>query len=134
MEVSVDEQIGRRIRRRRLILGLTQAQLGARAGVRFQQIQKYECAANKVSAGTLWRLSVALGVLPSYFFEALAKRTHTRSVRIETMPAHGAASADLDNLTELVTRLKPRVQRRLLALAQSLEEREASASRTSPLL
>ena len=71
MSQSVDVHVGKRLRQRRRLLGLTQHQLAVTIGVRFQQIQKYECGANKVSAGRLWALSQALEVQPGYFFEGL---------------------------------------------------------------
>jgi transcriptional regulator with XRE-family HTH domain len=40
--------------------------------VRFQQIQKYECAANRMSAARLWQLSEVLEVPVSYFYEGLS--------------------------------------------------------------
>lgn len=71
IENVVDLHIAKRLRDRRRRLGLTQLQIGTRVGVRFQQIQKYECAANRVSAARLWRLAEALEVTTSYFFEGL---------------------------------------------------------------
>ena len=68
MRDAIDIHIGRRLRRRRRLLGLSQQVLGARCGVRFQQIQKYECAANRLSAAMLWRLAGALEVDVGYFF------------------------------------------------------------------
>lgn len=74
MSPSVDSFVGKRLRQRRRLLGLTQQQLAAAVGVRFQQIQKYECGANKISASRLWSLAQALQVQPDYFFEGLAER------------------------------------------------------------
>lgn len=119
MLFSVDEQIGRRVRKRRLILGLTQAQLGAKVGVRFQQIQKYECAENKMSADMLWRLSGALDVPTSFFFEAIADCGGVNRTSDGKVHAYGPSLAEIDTMTKLVGRLKPRVQKHLLALAQS---------------
>jgi transcriptional regulator with XRE-family HTH domain len=67
----VDVHIGKRLRWRRRAMGMTQADLAAFAGVRFQQIQKYECAANRTSAAVLWKLACALGVNVYYFYEGL---------------------------------------------------------------
>jgi DNA-binding XRE family transcriptional regulator len=64
--------IGRRIRRRRRMLGFTQAQLAAVAGVTFQQIQKYECGIHRISAVRLWQLAQALSAPVGYFFEGIA--------------------------------------------------------------
>src|SRR5882724_8287234 len=68
----IDIHLGRRLRRRRRILGLTQQQLAGACGVRFQQIQKYECAANRMSAARLWQLAEVLEVPVSYFYEGLS--------------------------------------------------------------
>ena len=64
-----DVRLGRRLRQRRRLLGLTQQQLASAVGVRFQQIQKYECAANRVSAARLWDLAQALQTPIAYFFD-----------------------------------------------------------------
>jgi transcriptional regulator with XRE-family HTH domain len=72
MSDDIDFHLGKRMRRRRRLLGLTQQQLADSCGVRFQQIQKYECGANRVSAARLWRIAGALEVPVSYFFEGLA--------------------------------------------------------------
>ena len=71
MSDEIDVHIGRRVRRRRRLLGLTQQQVAGACGVRFQQIQKYECGANRVSAARLWRLARALDVPVGYFFDGL---------------------------------------------------------------
>jgi transcriptional regulator with XRE-family HTH domain len=71
LSLTIDEHVGRKLRHRRQILGMTQQQVAVAVGVRFQQIQKYECGANKISAGRLWSLSQALEVAPGYFFEGL---------------------------------------------------------------
>jgi transcriptional regulator with XRE-family HTH domain len=67
----IDIHLGRRLRRRRRILGLTQQQLASACGVRFQQIQKYECGANRISAARLWLLAKALEAPVGAFFEGL---------------------------------------------------------------
>ena len=71
MSDHIDEHLGRKLRRRRRLLGLTQQQLAVVCGVRFQQIQKYECAANRMSAGRIWQLAKILDVPVGYFFEGL---------------------------------------------------------------
>ena len=69
MATDIDLHIGRRLRRRRRLLGLTQQQLGDRLNIRFQQVQKYECGANRVSAARLWHLAAALETEVSYFYD-----------------------------------------------------------------
>ncbi len=70
---EIDLHIGKRLRRRRKNLGLTQHQLADMVGVRFQQIQKYECAANHISANRLWLIAQALDVPVNYFYDGLAE-------------------------------------------------------------
>ena len=68
----VDLHIGQRVRHRRWLLGMTQQQLAQAVGIRFQQIQKYESGANRISASRLWDLARALDMPVSFFFEGLA--------------------------------------------------------------
>lgn len=72
MTHHVDVHVGKRIRHRRWLLGMTQQQLAEQVGIKFQQIQKYETGANRVSASRLWDISDRLGVPVSFFFEGLA--------------------------------------------------------------
>jgi transcriptional regulator with XRE-family HTH domain len=65
----VDAWVGARIQLRRRQLGLSQATLGEKFGVSFQQVQKYESGKNRVSAGVLYEISKALDVPIGYFFE-----------------------------------------------------------------
>lgn len=71
MTHPVDVHVGRRIRHRRWMIGMTQQQLAERVGIKFQQIQKYETGANRVSASRLWDIASTLEVPVSFFFEGL---------------------------------------------------------------
>lgn len=66
---EVDRLVGDRIRRRRILMGLTQDQLGEALGISYQQIQKYETGANRVSAGRLYLIGQSLEVSPGWFFD-----------------------------------------------------------------
>lgn len=70
MGESIKQLLGERIRRRRRMLGLSQAQLARAIGVRADQIQKYETGAHQIYAERLHRLAAALGVTPNHLFEA----------------------------------------------------------------
>lgn len=72
---DVDEHMGKRLFHRRRALGLTQQQVAQAVGVRFQQIQKYECGGNKMSAARIWALAQALDVPVNYFYEGLSAKT-----------------------------------------------------------
>jgi transcriptional regulator with XRE-family HTH domain len=67
----IDANVGERIRLRRTEFGLTQEQLAEALGVSYQQIQKYETGANRVSAGRMLEIARKLGVDVGYFFEGL---------------------------------------------------------------
>jgi transcriptional regulator with XRE-family HTH domain len=71
MTHPVDVHVGKRIRHRRWLLGMTQQQLAEQVGIKFQQIQKYETGANRVSASRLYDIADTLGVPVSFFFEGL---------------------------------------------------------------
>lgn len=71
MKHNVDVHVGKRIRHRRWMIGMTQQQLAEKVGIKFQQIQKYETGMNRVSASRLWDISRAVDVPVSFFFEGL---------------------------------------------------------------
>lgn len=67
----IDIHVGARIRLRRTLMGLSQSELGKAVGLTFQQIQKYERGANRVSASMLHHLGQVLDVPVSFFFDDL---------------------------------------------------------------
>ena len=67
----IDIHVGSRIRLRRTLLGMSQERLGEALGLTFQQVQKYERGANRISASTLYRLAQALDVSVSFFFDVM---------------------------------------------------------------
>ncbi len=71
MKHPVDVHVGKRVRHRRWMVGMTQQQLGEAVGIKFQQIQKYETGMNRVSASRLWDIAHAMDVPISFFFEGL---------------------------------------------------------------
>ncbi len=70
----VDIHVGKRVRQRRWMIGMTQQRLADKVGIKFQQIQKYETGANRVSASRLWDMAEAMEVPVSFFFEGLASK------------------------------------------------------------
>jgi transcriptional regulator with XRE-family HTH domain len=121
MSDEIDEHLGRRLRRRRRLLGLTQQQLAAACGVRFQQIQKYECAANRMSAARIWQVAQVLEVPVSYFFEGLGSaRCESRPVNGDGQPREMFTRKETRDLIRAYYSLSERPRRRLLDLAKSL--------------
>ncbi len=70
---AADRHVGRRMRERRVQLGLSLAQLAAAMGVTTQQAGKYESGRNGVPAFRLAALAAALGVEPDWFFDGLVE-------------------------------------------------------------
>jgi len=75
---KTDKLIGQAIRDHRLAKGLTQGQLGAKLGVTFQQIQKYENGTNRVGSGRLYEIAEVLELPVTDFFksEKLSRVSH----------------------------------------------------------
>ena len=71
MKHPVDVHVGQRVRQRRWMVGMTQQQLAESVGIKFQQIQKYETGANRISASRMWDIAAALEVPVAFFFEGL---------------------------------------------------------------
>lgn len=116
MADDIDVHLGRRLRRRRRLLGLTQQELAETCGVRFQQIQKYECAANRMSAARLWQLAQALEAPVSYFFEGFAEA----QARGGEEGGEVFSRKETRDLVRAYYQLGERPRRRLLDLAKSL--------------
>jgi transcriptional regulator with XRE-family HTH domain len=77
MTHPVDIHVGQQIRHRRWVLGMSQHDLAACVGIRFQQIQKYESGANRVSASRLHAIAVAMDVSVGSFFEGFQAAPET---------------------------------------------------------
>ena len=73
----VDRHVGLRIRMRRKELGISQERLAEAIGLTFQQVQKYERAANRVSASKLWEISRVLSTSISFFYGGLDEAAET---------------------------------------------------------
>ncbi len=116
MSDDIDFHLGKRMRRRRRLLGLTQQQLAEACGVRFQQIQKYECGANRISAARLWLIAGALDVTMNYFFEGLTS----------DVVSPGPTRDESADLARTYAALGERPRRRLLDLARDLKRDDAA--------
>ena len=123
MKHPVDVHVGKRVRHRRWMVGMTQQQLGDIVGIKFQQIQKYETGMNRISASRLWDIAQALDVSISFFFEGF-EGEGGRDARPAAMAERGDLLADKEAL-ELVRSYYaiPEAQRRrLFDLARVLSD------------
>ncbi len=118
MTNSIDIYVGRRLRRRRRLLGLTQANLGEQVGIRFQQIQKYECAANRISASRLFDLSEALHVPVQYFYDGLGDKDVANDT--STLPSDVLSQRETMELVRAYYSLEEEPRRRMLDLVKAM--------------
>lgn len=76
MPHPVDIHVGKRIKEIRTVRGLTQSNVADHLGISFQQLQKYETGANRVSASRMFELSKLLNITPAFFFEGLEGQSY----------------------------------------------------------
>lgn len=91
---AIDMHVGKRIRLRRTLLGMSQEQLGSELDITFQQVQKYERGANRVSASRLWDISQIYDSPINYFFDDMSENTMRSSPR---RVSRGADDVDLSD-------------------------------------
>lgn len=135
---QIDEAVGSRIRARRAMLGMSQEKLAGAVGVTFQQIQKYESGANRVSASRLQAIADALDVRPSYFFDGAAealggqtKRTNSDDRSRDLVEFLSSAEGVELNLAYAKIK-KASVRSRVVKLVMAIGHRErADGSRAS---
>ncbi|WP_430822886.1 helix-turn-helix domain-containing protein [Brevundimonas intermedia] len=98
---------------------MTQTDLADKIGVSFQQLQKYERGANRISASRLWRIAVALEAPMTYFFEGIT----TGSDALIEQPI---VTPWANELMALEADLPASARKLVLNMARQLAEREAA--------
>jgi transcriptional regulator with XRE-family HTH domain len=128
----IDVHVGRRVRLRRTLLGMTQERLGEALGLTFQQVQKYERGANRIGASRLYRLSEILDVPVSFFFDEINRESaKAGAARPSEAPMTAASTPEREGPTmmrretlELVRAYyritNPQVRRRLFELTKAI--------------
>jgi len=132
----IDVHVGRRLRLRRTLLGMSQERLGELLGLTFQQIQKYERGANRIGSSRLYELAQILDVPVSFFFDDLPQTAGASGEVAYGLAEEGAGFAHQDDdlmldrreTLELVRAYNrigdPTVRRRLFELAKALANLE----------
>ena len=124
----VDLYVGGRVRMRRKLLGVSQDQLAEALGLTFQQVQKYERGANRVSASKLYQIAKALQVPVSFFFDGLADLTNGETGDPVTSNVERGIQAFLSTpegleLAQLFPRIhRGRVRRQVLDLVRTMTD------------
>ncbi len=121
MTHHVDVHVGKRVRHRRWLIGMTQQQLAQQVGIKFQQIQKYETGANRISASRLWDIAEALDVPVSFFFEGLEESEKASSDK-KSVPADLMGDKEALDLVRSYYAIPENQRRRLFELARVLSD------------
>ncbi|SDE19341.1 helix-turn-helix domain-containing protein [Ruegeria marina] len=121
MTHPVDVHVGKRVRHRRWLIGMTQQQLAEQVGIKFQQIQKYETGANRISASRLWDIAEALDVPVSFFFEGLDE-SQKNSPEKPGVPADLMGDKEALDLVRSYYAIPENQRRRLFELARVLSD------------
>lgn len=125
-----DLYVGSRIRFRRRTLKISQEKLAESLGLTFQQIQKYERGANRVSASKLQEIASSLNTSVGYFFEGLpaaGSAGRAKQDNADTLTRFLASAENLELVT-ILPKLSPAVRRHLLGLARALQQSGTGAS------
>jgi transcriptional regulator with XRE-family HTH domain len=118
----IDQHVGERIRARRAELGLTQEQLAQALQVSYQQVQKYETGANRISAGRIFEIARKLGVDISYFFEGLGLESSGEPPPLE----HGGRQRAAIELVRKFAQIEdPHVRSAIAGLVKAIVDRQA---------
>jgi len=114
--------VGKRVRHRRWLIGMTQQQLAEQVGIKFQQIQKYETGANRVSASRLWDIADALDVPVAFFFEGLEDAQKQEQEAGVAVPADIMGDKEALDLVRSYYAIPENQRRRLFDLARVLSD------------
>ena len=119
---KIDHHVGSRIRLRRTQSGMSQEQLAATLGISYQQIQKYETGANRISAGRLFEIGQRLDAGIAYFFDGFETEGETPE------PVHGGRNRIAIDLVRNFLDIANEEQRAALAtLVKTLKTRSNGA-------
>ena len=121
MKHPVDVHVGKRIRHRRWMVGMTQQQLAEKVGIKFQQIQKYETGMNRVSASRLWDISDSLEVPVSFFFDGI-EESKEAAASGTTVPGDIMADKEALELVRSYYSIPENQRKRLFDLARVLSD------------
>ena len=122
MAHTVDVHVGKRIRQRRWLIGMTQQTLADMVGIKFQQIQKYETGSNRVSASRLWEIGEAMGVPVSFFFEGIKDNSQHTGAESQYAAPDMLSDKEAMELVRTYYAIPENQRRRLFELARVLSE------------
>ena len=121
----VDQHVGGRVRMRRMMLAMSQTNLGNALGLTFQQVQKYEKGTNRIGASRLQHISHILQVRVAFFFEGAPSAPGTPQTT-EMVPSSAyvtdfLATSDGLALTKAFMRIKnTKLKHRIVELVEEI--------------
>ncbi|MBN8543206.1 MAG: helix-turn-helix transcriptional regulator [Alphaproteobacteria bacterium] len=129
----VDVHVGKRLRLKRTIMGLSQESIGKAIGVTFQQIQKYERGINRMGASRLYDFAKTLNVPVSYFFEGFGDELTVDSAVMGMAEGEAPAyeheqvsSRETMDIMRAYYKIKnPAVRKRIIELIKAVSEENA---------
>lgn len=134
----VDVYVGNRLRSRRILLGISQKKVAEKLGITFQQVQKYECGSNRISASRLWDISQILKIPVEYFFSGMEGEIQNQSPMMQAKPQDEIFVSDIFKIEDpmlnqetirLVTAFTKIKNKRVSAMLRALMVELAKSSR-----
>lgn len=125
----VDQHVGRRVRMRRVLVGMSQERLGDALGLTFQQVQKYEKGVNRIGASRLQQIAGVLKVSPAFFFDEMETPDTDQAVADDgsAFVVDFLSTSEGLVLNKNFVRIRDaRVRRKVLELVACLAETEAN--------
>jgi transcriptional regulator with XRE-family HTH domain len=126
---TIDEHVGTQLRQRRSLLGLSQEKLAEQVGITFQQIQKYENGANRVSASRLYEFSKVLDIPVNFFFDNLGSNENAPIMGLSDKEQAGFEVEDILKRKETLELIRvyytienPKLRKDLFKLVKSMAE------------
>lgn len=117
----VDVHVGMKIWQRRREMGLSRRALGEVIGVGLKQVNKYETAMNRVSAGRLYEIALALNVPPAWFFDGIAGKSGEIDPMTEAIDG-AADQQEVKALLALYHQVPADVRSKFLRLVRSIAD------------
>jgi transcriptional regulator with XRE-family HTH domain len=139
MSHLIDIHVGARMRQRRMLLGMSQTNLGEAVGLTFQQIQKYERGTNRMGSSRLYEFANALDIPVAYFFEDIPQKVPPSSVPqggilLESTKAHLQSRETIKLVSAYYqirhTGVRKRIFEVVKAVAETGEAETASSAKT----
>lgn len=136
---DIDRHVGTRVRLQRLLMGMSQTELGEALGVTFQQVQKYENGTNRIGAGRLHRIAQVLGKPVTFFYDqAATENGATANGSGDTLASFTAMAGAVELMKAFASIPDGAKRRNLVELARALASESqptklpARAPRRSP--